>query len=97
MLLHVAGLTPPLFLLMLLGAVLSRLGWPRTVSDALTRFVFTEFGIRAEWRPSFAITALKLVGQPAAVYGVARFLALPRLETTVSSCSQRSRSARMST
>ena len=41
MLLHVAGLTAPLFLLVLLGAVLSLLGWPRTASDALTRFVFT--------------------------------------------------------
>jgi predicted permease len=41
MLLHVAGLTAPLFLLVLLGYALSRLGWPRTASDALTRFVFT--------------------------------------------------------
>ena len=41
MLLHVAGLTAPLFLLVLLGYALSRFGWPRTASDALTRFVFT--------------------------------------------------------
>lgn len=40
MLLHVAGLTAPLFLLVLLGYALSRFGWPRTASDALTRFVF---------------------------------------------------------
>jgi predicted permease len=41
MLLHVAGLTAPLFLLVLLGYALSRLGWPRTASDALTRVVVT--------------------------------------------------------
>jgi len=41
MLLHLVGLTAPLFLLVLLGYALSRLGWPRTASDALTRFVFT--------------------------------------------------------
>lgn len=39
--LHVASLTAPLFLLVLLGFGLSRFGWPRTASDALTRFVFT--------------------------------------------------------
>jgi predicted permease len=41
MLLHLVGLTAPLFLLVLLGYALSRFGWPRTASDALTRFVFT--------------------------------------------------------
>jgi malonate transporter len=40
MLLHLAGLTAPLFLLVALGYALSRFGWPRTASDALTRFVF---------------------------------------------------------
>jgi predicted permease len=40
MLLHLAGLTAPLFLLVLLGYGLSRFGWPRSASDALTRFVF---------------------------------------------------------
>jgi len=40
MLLHLAGLTAPLFLLVALGYGLSRFGWPRTASDALTRFVF---------------------------------------------------------
>jgi predicted permease len=39
-LLHVASLTAPLFLLVLLGFALTRLGWPRSASDALTRFVF---------------------------------------------------------
>jgi malonate transporter len=39
--LHLTGLTAPLFLLVLLGFALSRVGWPRTASDALTRFVFT--------------------------------------------------------
>jgi predicted permease len=41
MLRHLVGLTAPLFFLVLLGYVLSRAGWPRTASDALTRFVFT--------------------------------------------------------
>jgi hypothetical protein len=40
MLLHLVGLTAPLFLLVLLGYALSRFGWPRSASDALTRFVF---------------------------------------------------------
>jgi predicted permease len=39
--LHIFTLTSPLFLLVLLGYVLSRwLGWPRAASAALTRFVF---------------------------------------------------------
>ena len=38
--LHLAGLTAPLFLLVALGYGLSRGGWPRAASDALTRFVF---------------------------------------------------------
>jgi predicted permease len=41
MLLQLVGLTAPLFLLVLLGFALSRFGWPRTASDALTRFVFS--------------------------------------------------------
>ena len=41
MLLHLVALTAPLFLLVLLGYVLTRFGWPRSASDALTRFVFT--------------------------------------------------------
>ena len=41
MLLHLVSLTAPLFLLVLLGYALSRFGWPRTASDALTRFVFS--------------------------------------------------------
>jgi hypothetical protein len=40
-----------------------------------------EFGFRSEWRESAAITALKLVAQPAAVFALARILALPPLET----------------
>lgn len=38
--LHLLALTAPLFLLVLLGFALSQCGWPRTASDALTRFVF---------------------------------------------------------
>ena len=41
MLWHLVGLTAPLFFLVFLGYVLSRAGWPRTASDALTRFVFS--------------------------------------------------------
>jgi malonate transporter and related proteins len=41
MLLHLVALTAPLFLLVLVGFALSRFGWPRSASDALTRFVFT--------------------------------------------------------
>lgn len=40
--LHFVGLTAPLFLLVLLGYVLTRVSrWPRTATDALTRFVFS--------------------------------------------------------
>ena len=39
---HLLALTAPLFLLVLLGYILSRWGrWPRAASDALTRFVFS--------------------------------------------------------
>jgi malonate transporter len=39
---HFAGLTAPLFLLVLLGYVLSSFAhWPRSATDALTRFVFS--------------------------------------------------------
>jgi len=38
---HLAGLTAPLFLLVLVGYALSRWGgWPKAASEALTRFVF---------------------------------------------------------
>ncbi|MEP7181798.1 MAG: AEC family transporter [Betaproteobacteria bacterium] len=40
-----------------------------------------EYGTREGWRESVAITALKLVGQPAIVWLLARVLALPPLET----------------
>ncbi|HKU86866.1 MAG TPA: AEC family transporter [Casimicrobiaceae bacterium] len=39
--LHVASLTAPLFLLVLLGFGLTQFRWPRSASDALTRFVFS--------------------------------------------------------
>jgi hypothetical protein len=40
--LHFAGLTAPLFLLVFFGYALSSFAhWPRTATDALTRFVFT--------------------------------------------------------
>ena len=40
-----------------------------------------EFDVRSGWRESAAIAALKMVAQPLAVYGFARALALPHLET----------------
>jgi len=41
----------------------------------------SEYGVRAAWRQSVAITVLKLVVAPLAVYLLARVLALPQLET----------------
>ena len=42
MFLHILSLTAPLFLLVLIGYGLSKWGrWPKTASDALTRFVFS--------------------------------------------------------
>jgi len=40
-----------------------------------------EFGVRTQWRESAALAVLKLVAQPAVVYGFAWMLALPALET----------------
>jgi len=40
-----------------------------------------EYGVREGWRESLAITALKLALQPLAVYGLARLLGLPPVET----------------
>ena len=40
-----------------------------------------EYGIRAEWRESVAMSAVKLVAHPLAVYLIARLLSLPPLET----------------
>jgi len=40
-----------------------------------------EYGIRAGWRQSTAIAALKLLAHPLAVYALARILALPPHET----------------
>jgi predicted permease len=42
-----------------------------------------EFGVRAGWRESLAICALKLALQPCMVFGLAVALALPPLETKV--------------
>jgi malonate transporter and related proteins len=41
-----------------------------------------EFGSRSGWRESLAITAFKLVGQPLAVWIIARVLGLPPIETS---------------
>jgi predicted permease len=40
-----------------------------------------DFDIRSGWRESVAIAAIKMVLQPLVVYGLARALALPHLET----------------
>jgi predicted permease len=40
-----------------------------------------EFDVRSGWRESAAIAVLKMVAQPLAVYGLARALALPQVET----------------
>jgi malonate transporter and related proteins len=41
----------------------------------------SEYGIRPGWRQSVAIAVLKMVVAPLVVYGIARALSLPRLET----------------
>ncbi len=39
---HIVALTAPLFIMVLLGFCLTRwAGWPKSTSDALTRFVFS--------------------------------------------------------
>jgi malonate transporter len=40
-----------------------------------------EYGVKEGWRPSLALSALKLAAAPLAVYLIARGLALPSLET----------------
>lgn len=40
-----------------------------------------EYGVREGWRVSLAMTALKLVALPAAVWGAARLIGVPPLET----------------
>ena len=40
-----------------------------------------EYGFRAGWRESLAICALKLAVMPLVVFGLARLLSLPALET----------------
>jgi len=42
-----------------------------------------EYGVRDGWRISVAITAIKLIVQPLVVWGLARLLGLPELETRV--------------
>jgi predicted permease len=40
-----------------------------------------EHGVRSEWRESVAMTAIKLLAHPAAVFAIAWLIALPALET----------------
>jgi predicted permease len=42
-----------------------------------------EFGVREGWRISVAVSALKLIGQPLAVYVIARLIGLAPLDTAV--------------
>ncbi len=42
-----------------------------------------EYGVRADWRISFSICAIKLIIQPLVVLGLSRLLGLPAMETSV--------------
>ena len=52
--------------------------WSLAIRHAI---LHAEFDIRSGWRESAAIAALKMVAQPLVVYGLARALALPPVET----------------
>ncbi len=85
MFLGVVGLTAPLFMLVLVGYALSRWGdWPKTASDALTRFVFAVaipallFRLMSEFPrlpPVDARILLAYFGGCAITYVVARLVA----------------------
>ena len=43
----------------------------------------SEYGVRADWRISLAISAIKLIVQPLVVWSLAQLLGLPWMETQV--------------
>jgi malonate transporter len=66
----------------LLGTPLSLLGQSAIpLSLIVLGMGLAEYGIRSGWREAAAITAIKLVAQPLAVWALARLLGLPPVET----------------
>jgi malonate transporter len=92
-------LTNPIVVGILSGALFSLTGWALPVAvDMPLNMVgqaaapmalialgmgLAEYGIRNGWKISIAITFLKLIVQPLVVWGLARLLGLPELETQV--------------
>jgi malonate transporter and related proteins len=90
-------LTNPVVASILAGTAWSFVGipLPRFVDDTLSLVASSaipmslialgmtlgEYGVTEGWRESVAITAMKLVAHPLAVYAIARAMALPALET----------------
>lgn len=62
------------------------LGWLAEIAAPLALFTLgvglVQYGIRAHWRTSLAMTVLKLVLQPLVVWGLSRLLGLGRVETS---------------
>ena len=92
-------LTNPIIAAILLGTLFGLTGWrlPAMASTTLAMvgqgaapmalialgMGLAEYGVGKEWRQSAVITALKLVAHPLAVWGLARLLDLPKMETQV--------------
>ena len=92
-------LTNPVVASILSGTLLGQTGWPlpdvidvplAMVGQAATPMALialgmglAEYGVRADWQISVAITAVKLVIQPLFVWVLARLLGLPPMETQV--------------
>ena len=92
-------LTNPVVAGILSGTLLGRSGWPlpsaidvplAMVGQAATPMALialgmglAEYGVRAGWQISVAITAVKLLVQPLFVWMLARLLGLPAMETQV--------------
>ena len=92
-------LTNPVVASILSGTLLGQTGWPlpdvidvplAMVGQAATPMALialgmglAEYGVRADWQISVAITAVKLVVQPLFVWVLARLLGLPPMETQV--------------
>ena len=92
-------LTNPVVASILSGTLLGQTGWPlpdvidvplAMVGQAATPMALialgmglAEYGVRAGWQISVAITAVKLVVQPLFVWVLARLLGLPPMETQV--------------
>lgn len=92
-------LTNPLILAIIFGSLIGLSGWslPEFVDIPLGMVAqiatplslialgmgLVEYGVRGGWQISTAITVLKLIVQPLVVWGLARLLGLPEMETRV--------------